>query len=74
MMRMAHGHLGQIANLLGSEELDQAEDVQRDQGNENRNEAAISGATIHLLVVGSDDDTIPTQLLHLTRRFPGLAD
>jgi hypothetical protein len=25
-------------------------------------------------VVGSDDDTIPTQLLHLTRRFPGLAD
>jgi AcrR family transcriptional regulator len=34
--------------------------------------AAISGATIHPLVVGRDDDTLRTQLLHLARRFLGL--
>lgn len=34
--------------------------------------AAISGATIHPLVVGSDDDTLRTQLLQLARRFLGL--
>jgi hypothetical protein len=33
--------------------------------------AAISGAVMHPLVVGRDDDTLRTQLLHLTRRFLG---
>jgi AcrR family transcriptional regulator len=34
--------------------------------------AAISGATIHPLVVGLDDDALRTQLLRLARRFLGL--
>lgn len=34
--------------------------------------AAISGATIHPLVVGRDDDALRTQLLRLTHRFLGL--
>jgi AcrR family transcriptional regulator len=33
--------------------------------------AAISGAVMHPLVVGRDDDTLRTQLLHLARRFLG---
>jgi AcrR family transcriptional regulator len=34
--------------------------------------AAVSGATIHPLVVEQDDDALRTQLLRLTRRFLGL--
>jgi AcrR family transcriptional regulator len=36
--------------------------------------AAISGAVIHPMVVGLDDETLRAQLLRLARRFLGLAD